>query len=167
MVVRLPPAIAIGTTLGLEGGLEMGERRSEPDKHGLDHMVGSDSKNRIADLGGQVPISQVPGDANQLTGIAMTDLDEALGRRLDPDPSRVVELEPVTVRHRHGLGEVEKELFALVGGQAHAAAVTRVEIECDGPRGLFLWPVPDPSMDEGAMHCQLFLSKGNSVEPGE
>jgi len=100
MVVMVAVA-AIGAALGLEGGLEVDELRSEAAEHGLDHVIWSDPKNRIADLGRKVPISQVPGNANQLPGVGMPDLDDELRRGLDPDPSSIVELEPISVGHCH------------------------------------------------------------------
>jgi hypothetical protein len=152
----VPASLPVGPTLGLEASPEVGELCSEAPEHLFDHVIRPDAKNRISDLGRQVTVPQVPSNAHQLPEIGVPDLDDELRRGLNPDPSPIVELEPVAVGHCHRLREVEKDLLALIGSEAHPAAVTGVEIERERPSGVFRWPVTEQSMNESGKHRRFF-----------
>jgi hypothetical protein len=154
----MSPPTAIGAALGLERRLDVPQLRSEATEHVLDHVVRPEAENPLADLGRQVAVSEVPGEARQLLWIPVTDLDDGLRGSLDPEPSPVVEEEPVTVRHGDGLRKLEQDDLAIVRGEAHAAAVTGIEIEGERPRGLFEWPVAGAAMNESAVHRHIRVS---------
>lgn len=137
---------AVGATLGLERKPHLCKARSEAFKHGFDHMVGSDAKNRQADLRRQMTVSQMPGKTRQLPGVRVPDLDNRLRCRLYFEPSPVFQLQPVTIRHGNRLRQMEEDLFALIRHQTDAPAVTLLEIESDGSCGLMRRPAPAGSM---------------------
>jgi hypothetical protein len=63
--------------------------------------------------------------------IVVTDFDDGLrsGPHLQPPP--VLQLQAVSVGHRDGFRQVEKDILSLVGSQSNAAAVTRIKIESE------------------------------------
>ena len=68
----------ISAAFGLEGSPLVHKIRSEAVKHLFDHVVRPDAKNLISDFSRQMPISQMPGQAHELIGIFMPDLDNGL-----------------------------------------------------------------------------------------
>jgi hypothetical protein len=140
-VVRMRVA-AVSTTFGLEGRLQLYKVRSEGPEHILDHMVRPNAKNLVSNLGRRVPISQMPGKANELIGIFVSDLHNELRRGLNLQPSSIRELQAVPIGHRNRFRKVEKDIFALIRRHANAAAVTRVEVESESACRLLLRPVP-------------------------
>jgi hypothetical protein len=55
-------------------------------------------------------------------------------------------LQAISVGHCNGFRKVEKDIFALIYNQANAATMTRIEIESNKARRLFLRPMPGRSM---------------------
>jgi hypothetical protein len=137
----------VGAAFWLKRSSHFHEIRSEAFEHGFDHMVRSDAKNRVTDLRRQMPVPHMPGKTHQLPGVSMRDLYNRFRCRLYFEPSPVFQLQPVTVRHGNGLGQIEEHLFALIRHQTGTPAVTLFEIESDGSRGLVLWPAPRAAMN--------------------
>jgi hypothetical protein len=138
---------AVGAALGLKRSPHLRETRSEAFEHGLDHMVGSDAKNRVADFCRQMPVPEMPGKTRQLPGVCMPDLYNRLRGRLYFEPSPVLQLQPVTIGHGNGLQQIEEDLFALIRDQADTPTVTLFEIESDGSPGFMLRPASAGSMN--------------------
>jgi hypothetical protein len=61
--------------------------------------------------------------------IFVTDFDDELRSGPDLQPSPVFQLQAVSVGHRDGFRQVEKDILPLVSSQANAAAMTRIKIE--------------------------------------
>jgi len=135
-------AIAVGSAFGLEGSPHVRKIRSQPMEHLFDHMVRPNAKNLAANFRRQMPISQVPGKARKLTGVLMADFDNELGSSLNPQQPPVVKLQAISVGHGNSLREIEKDVFALVRGQANATAMARVEIESDRACSFLVRPMP-------------------------
>jgi hypothetical protein len=133
---------AVRATFRLERGLHLHKRRSEAVEHLLNHMVRTDAKNLIANFSGQMPISQMPGKAHELMGIFVPDFDKGLRSGLDFQQSPVFKLQRIPVGHRNCFREVKEDIFALIGRQANAAAMARVEIERDRASRSFLGQCP-------------------------
>ena len=136
------PITPVRTAFGLEGSSHVHKIRSQPLEHLFDHMVRPNAKNLASNFGRQMPISQVPGKTRKLTGILMPDFDNELGSSLNLQQPSVVKLQAISVGHGNRLRKIEKDIFALVRGQANATAMARVEIERDGACRLFLRPMP-------------------------
>jgi len=135
-------ATAVGAAFGLEGSPHVRKIRSQPMEHLFDHMVRPNAKNLAANFRRQMPISQVPGKARKLTGVLMADFDNELGSSLNPQQPPVVKLQAISVGHGNRLREIEKDVFALVRGQANATAMARVEIESDRACSFLVRPMP-------------------------
>jgi hypothetical protein len=63
----------------------------------------------------------------------VTDFDDGLRSGSDLQPPPVFQLQTVSVGHRDGFRQVEKDILSLVSSQANAAAVTRIKIESESP----------------------------------
>jgi len=137
----------VRAAFGLEGSLHVHKIRSQPTEHLFDHIVRPNAKNLAANFGRQMPISQVPSKTCKLTGILMPDFDKELGSRLNLQQPSIVELQAISVGHGNRLRKVEKDIFALVRGQANATAMSRVEIESERACRLFLRPMPGDAMN--------------------
>jgi hypothetical protein len=140
-------APAVSAAFGLEGGLHLYKIRFEVMEHILDHMVGANAKNLVSNLSRQMPISQMPGKAHKLIGIFMPDFDNKLSSGLNLQQPPIVKLQAISIGHRNRFRKVEKDIFALIGSQANAAAMARVEIESDRASRPFLRPVSGGAMN--------------------
>jgi hypothetical protein len=147
IMVAMVAVAAVSAAFGLEGGLHLYKIRFEVMEHILDHMVGANAKNLISNLSRQMPISQMPGKAHKLIGIFMPDFDNKLSSGLNLQQPPIVKLQAISIGHRNRFREVEKDIFALIGSQANAAAMARVEIESDRASRPFLRPVSGGAMN--------------------
>jgi hypothetical protein len=103
-------------------------------------------------------VAQVPRQTHQLMGIDVPDLEERLRGGVDPQPSAIVELQSIPLGHRNRFREIEQEILTVIGGQTKTTAVASFEIEGQGPPGLLGRPLASASMNEGAMHRDLWVS---------
>ena len=94
-----------------------------------------------------MPVSQVPSEARQLSGVPVPDLYGRLRSRPHHQPTPVLELQPISIGHGNGLGKVEEDLFAFVRYETSPPAMTFIEIESQGTHGFVLWPISGRSMD--------------------
>jgi hypothetical protein len=147
IMVAMVAVAAVSAAFGLEGGLHLYKIRFEVMEHILDHMVGANAKNLVSNLSRQMPISQMPGKAHKLIGIFMPDFDNKLSSGLNLQQPPIVKLQAISIGHRNRFRKVEKDIFALIGSQANAAAMARVEIESDRASRPFLRPVSGGAMN--------------------
>jgi len=147
IMVKMVVVAAVSAAFGLEGGLYLYKIRFEVMEHILDHMVGANAKNLVSNLSRQMPISQMPGKAHKLIGIFMPDFDNKLSSGLNLQQPPIVKLQAISIGHRNCFRKVEKDIFALIGSQANAAAMARVEIESDRASRPFLRPVSGGAMN--------------------
>jgi hypothetical protein len=147
IMVAMVAVAAVSTAFRLEGGLHLYKIRFEVMEHILDHMVRANAKNLISNLSRQMPISQMPGKAHKLIGIFMPDFDNKLSSGLNLQQPPIVKLQAISIGHRNCFRKVEKDIFALIGSQANAAAMARIEIESDRTSRPFLRPVSGGAMN--------------------
>ena len=76
--------VPVSAAFRLESCLDRLNICSETVEHVFDHVVGANKKDLSSNFSRQVSIAQVPGKANQLNGILMSDFDKILWRGLDP-----------------------------------------------------------------------------------
>jgi len=119
---------AIGAAFRLEGGPHVCKISAEPTEHLFYNMVWPEAENLVSDFSRQMPISEMPGKAYELIGILVTCFDYALRSGLDLEPPSVVQLQAVSIGHGNRFWKVEKDGFAVISGQANAAAMARVEV---------------------------------------
>src|SRR5262245_49924764 len=112
-----------------------------------------------------MPVAKMPRESHDLARVRMSDVDDGLDRRPNDQPRPVIELHTVSIGHRDRVGQVEKHLIALIGGQAHAPAMPKVEIERDRACCTLLWPFTGASMNDHPLRHGSHISTGSSVAP--
>jgi hypothetical protein len=138
---------AVGAAFRLERGVHLYKLRSEAMKHLLDHMVGPNAKNLVANFSRQMPISKMPGKSHELIGFFMPDFDNGFRSGHDLQQSPIFKLQGVSIGHGNRFRKIEKDIFALIRSQANTAAMARVEIESDRASRPFLRPVSGGAMN--------------------
>jgi hypothetical protein len=106
--VMMMTMLTVGAALGLKRNVCPRQFRPEAAKHFLDDMVRTNAKRMIANLCGQVPISQVPGKAHKLTAILMSDFHSQLWCGLNPEPPPVFQLQTISVSHCNCMRKIEQ-----------------------------------------------------------
>src|SRR5262245_26484440 len=102
-----------------------------------------------------MPISQMPGEAQELAQILVPDLDDRLRGGFDLQQPPVFELQGIPIGHSNRFGKIEKDIFALIADQANAAAMAAIEIEREGACRSFLRPMSGRAMNGSVMHNPL------------
>jgi hypothetical protein len=148
----------VSAAFRLEGSLNYYQVSSETKEHILDHMVGSNTKDLLADFGRQMPISEMPGEANKLIAILMPDFEQKFGRGLDQEPCSIFELQTIAIGHRNCVRKVEKDVLTLICSQTNATAMARVKIEGERARSFFLGPMPGGSMNGSTRNGSILRS---------
>src|SRR5262245_20115671 len=147
IVVVMTAIAAVGTPFRLERGLQLQKLRSGAMEHLLDHMIGPNAKNPIANFSRQMPISQMPGEAHELVGIFMPDFDDEFRGSFDLQQPSVFKLQSISIDHGNRFRKIEKHILALIRRQANAAAMTSIEIEREGACRAFLRPMSGKAMN--------------------
>ena len=100
-VVVMPVAVAahgavtVGAAFGVEGAVDRADCCAEANHHVGDDVILADVEGAIAQLGGQMAVAQVPGDAGQSALVGAGDFKKTLGRRFDSDDAPVVQPDAV------------------------------------------------------------------------
>jgi hypothetical protein len=147
IMVVMVTITTVSATFRLERGLQLYKLRSEAMEHLLDHMIGPDAENLVANFSRQMPVSQMPGKAHELIGIFVPYFDNGLRIGSHLEQSSIVKLQGVPIGHRNRFRKIEKDVFALIRGQANAAAMARVEIERQRAGRAFPGPMPGRPMN--------------------
>jgi hypothetical protein len=125
-------AAGIGAAFGIERRLDLDHARPQPLHHRLDDVIASDPQALGHDLGRQMAVAEMPGEANQMVRIRAPDLDQRLRRRHDLDQTSIVEHQRVAAAQRDRVFQIEQKRQAPRAGHRHPPPVTVVEVEHDG-----------------------------------
>ena len=87
----------IGADFRVERRLEPGDPAAEPRHHLGDDMVGADAQPLAGDLQRQMPVAEMPGDAQQIGRTVGRDLEDRLGGGAHPQIAAAVEFETVAL----------------------------------------------------------------------
>jgi len=147
IMIVMVAVVAVGAAFRLERGLQLRKLRAEAMEHLLDHMVGPNAKNPIANFSRQMPISQMPGKAHELIGLFMSYFDDSLRGGLDLQQPAVFQLQAIPLGHGNRFRKIEKDILALIRHQANAPAVAGVKIERESARRPFQGPMPGGPMN--------------------
>jgi hypothetical protein len=113
----------ISADFWVEGRLESSGFGAEPAYHFGDHMILAYPQTLARNLQWQMPIAEVPGDAQQARAIGRLDLEDRLCRRANPQVPAAIEFETITIRKMMWARQIEQKGFTRIGNQANAAAV--------------------------------------------
>jgi hypothetical protein len=157
-MVMATPAVAVivaavRAAFGLKRCLQLHELRAKAVEHIFDHVIRSNPKNVISNLGRQVPVSQVPRKSRELMRIFVSDFHNRLRGSLNLQPPAILQLQSISIGHRNRFRKVKKQIFTLVRGQTNTPAVARIEIERQSACRFFFRPMPGGSMNGSVAHC--------------
>jgi len=155
--VRLRVPAGIGAPFGVERCFDLGDSCAQPLRHFLDDVIAPDAQAPCRDLRRQMPVAEMPGEANQMLGVTATDLHQRLWRGHNLDQSAVVEHERVAAPQRHRMFQIEQELKPVCARHRHPPPVAVVEIEHDGVGRRFA-PAVVPANLRGADHAKTLIS---------
>ncbi len=130
-VLMIMEAAFIGATLGIERRLDLDHARAQSPDHGFDDVVPADAQALCHDLRRQMPVAEMPGDADQMLRIARPDLEQRLGRRHHFNQSSILQHQRIAATQRHRIFQVEQEFEAARCGHRHPPPVAVVEVEHD------------------------------------
>src|SRR5262245_23872511 len=99
---------AVRTALGLKGSAHVYEIGSKAAEHSLQGMIGPNPKDLVLNFSGQMSISQMPCQAHALIRIFMSDFNEKFASRLDLQPSSIIKLQAISVRHFDRFRKIEE-----------------------------------------------------------
>jgi len=131
MIVRIIRVGGIGTAFGIERRFDLDQARAQPSQHRLDHMIAADAQSPPRDLGRQVPIAEVPGEAHQMLRIVPPDFQQRLGRRHHLDQPAIFEHQRVATAQGDRLFQIEQEFQPARALHHHPPTVAIVKIEHD------------------------------------
>jgi hypothetical protein len=146
MIVMGMTGIGVSAAFGIERRLDLDHARAEARHHGLDDVIAADAQGLGHDLRRQMPIAEMPGDADQMMRIAAADLEQRLGRRDHLDQPSVLQHQRIAAAQGDGMLQVEQEFEAPRARHRHAAAVPIVEIEHNGVDRSFREAVLSPDL---------------------
>jgi hypothetical protein len=99
IVIVIVIMIAVCPALGLERSIDLPENGAESVKHILDHMVRTDTKAVVSNVGRQMTIAEMPCKAHKLATIFVRDLDNRFRGRLNHEPPPIIKLDTIPISH--------------------------------------------------------------------
>jgi hypothetical protein len=123
--------VGIGAAFGIERRFDLDQARAQPSQHRLDHMIAADAQSPLRDLGRQVPIAEVPGEANQMLQIAPPDFQKRLGCRDHLDQPAIFEHQRVAAAQGDRIFQIEQKFQPMRALHHHPPTVAIVKIEHD------------------------------------
>ena len=138
---------AVCPTLGLERSIDLPENGAESVKHILDHMVRTNTKAVVSNVGRRMTIAEMPCKARKLAAIFVRDLDNRFRGRLNHEPPPIIKLHTIPISHGDRFRKIEKDILSLIRREPNPAPMARIEIEGDNACGIFLRPMPGRTMN--------------------
>jgi hypothetical protein len=132
-------AMVIGPAHRLEGFDDLADISPEPGKHVTNDMIALDENAVCLDLGGEMPVAEMPGKLDQMQRIARADLEQPFLGCLDLDRGAIIEEQPVAMMKKHGLLQVEHDHLAIVEMQELASEMAPIMRKDHNP----LWRIRD------------------------
>ena len=126
--------------------------RAQAAEHFRQHMIRADQDGIRADLRRRVPVAEMPCQTRRQFRRRGGNPQHRLRPGGDLDPGSVGAEQAVSLRHGHGLGQVEQQRLADRCLQPEAATVPVVEGEAHTTGRLVVRPVPPRAMFDCALH---------------
>src|SRR6266851_4039395 len=131
----------IGADFRVERRVEPGDMPAQPLDHRGDDMIRANPQPPLQRLQGQMPVAEVPGDAQQVGRAVGGDLDDRLGGGAHPDIAAIVEFEPVTLGKTLGARQIEQKRRPGLGNEADAAPMAIEKRQCYAVDRRFVGPM--------------------------
>jgi hypothetical protein len=144
----------IGAAFGIERRFDLDQARAQPSHHRLDHMIAADAQSPLRDLGRQVPIAEVPGEANQMLRIAPPDFQKRFGRRHHLDQPAIFEHQRVAAPQGDRIFQIEQKFQPMRAPHHQPPTMAIIKIEHDAI-GRRLAPAMLPPNFYGSDHRKM------------
>lgn len=99
----------IGAAFGIERRLDLDDAGTETLHHLLNDVIAANPQALGHDLGRQVPVAEMPGEAHEMCGISAADLDQRFWRGHDFDAAAVFQHQGIATAQGDGVFEIEQE----------------------------------------------------------
>jgi hypothetical protein len=143
----------IGADFGIKGGLEPRYPAAEPYNHLGGNMIGQNAQPITGDLQRQMPVAQMPGDAQQIRRISRLNIEDRLGSGADAQKAAAFQFQTIAFDKVVGPREIEQKILARIGFEPDAPAMP-IEIGERNrvDRGLFRPIAPSVDRDRSPHH---------------
>lgn len=131
MPMRMPALGMIGAARRLERLIDIEDDGAEALQHGADDMIAQDDDAVFLDLGGKMPIAEMPGELDQMRAVASANLEELLVSGEDLDQFAVVSDQKVAIGEKHRILEIEHDHLAIFQMQQLAAQMAQIMRQLD------------------------------------
>lgn len=131
MPMRMPALGMIGAARRLERLVDIEDDGAEALQHGADDMIAQDDDAVFLDLGGKMPIAEMPGELDQMRAVASANLEELLVSGEDLDQFAVVADQKVAIGEKHRILEIEHDHLAIFQMQQLAAQMAQIMRQLD------------------------------------
>jgi hypothetical protein len=151
----------IGAPFGIERPLDRRDPRPKPSQHILDHVIGANTDCVRENLCRQMPVADVPAQADELAWPPRPDLDQCLGCGHDLDQATVLQLQRITAAKHQRLWEVEQKGQPLDAAHNGPPPMPVVKLKHDGVGGVGRPTAGSVDLD-GSYHSFIqFLSRSD------
>jgi hypothetical protein len=159
MIMRMTVVMAamlIGAAFRLERALDLDDPGAKPLQHLGDDVVLADPQPFRPDLGFEVPVAEVPGDAGLVQRVAPAHFQKRLGLRDDLDQAAVLQRIGIAVPEGRRFGQIDQDLQAAHGGDDAAPPATVLEGQDDAVDGLARAELVEGNEGMGMQHGGTF-----------
>ena len=111
-VAMIVAAMLVGAAFRLERPLDLDDLGAKPLQHLGDDMILPDPQPFRPDLGLQVPVAEVPGNAGLMQGIASAHFQQRFGFGDDVDEAAVLQRIGIAMTEGRRLGQIDQDLQA-------------------------------------------------------
>jgi len=121
----------IRATFRIERCFDLNHPRAEPLHHVFDDVIAPDPQSFARDLRRQMPVAEMPGDANQMLRVVAADFQKRLCCCHNFDQPAVLQHQRVAAAQRHRIFKVQQELKPACTRHRHSPPVAIVKVEHD------------------------------------
>jgi hypothetical protein len=145
----------VGTTFRIERRFDLDHPRAQPLHHVFDDVIAANTQSFSRDLRRQMPVAEMPGDANKMLRIVAADFQKRLCCCHNFDQPTVLQHQRVAATQRDCSFEIQQEFKPARSCHRHPSPVAIVEVEHNRIRWR-LAPAMSAANLRGADHTQSF-----------
>jgi|SRR5215813_5477079 len=84
----------------------------------------------------------MPRKAHKLTGIRMPDFNDKFSCGSDSEPSSIIKLQAIAVRHGNGVWKIKQHILTKIVSKTNSTAVSLIKIESKRAHRCIIGPLP-------------------------